>query len=158
MPNPLSATDPIFLDQIKSFFDTTSEVLVLIRYSRAAGSKNFQFLTSFAAFESLLNPLPVSASVTVFKSSDLPHRGIFDDAFLASILTAIADGTEFFLIDLENNNFTSGDTHGELREAMEDFRGRKVAIGPYPPFVLDTPEIITAYVPDKNGAIKIGVY
>ena len=158
MANLLSTRDPIFLDRVKSYFNTNSEVLILVRYSRHAGAKDFRFLSSFTAFESLLVPLRASTSLTVFKNPDLPYRGIVDDAFIAQCLISIAEGAEFFILDMGNNDHTTGETHEELRDALEDFRGRRVALGPYPPFWKDTPEIITAYVPEKNGLLTPGAY
>jgi hypothetical protein len=156
MPD-LSTKDPIFLDRVRSF-NTSPEVLVLVRYSRAAGLKSFRLLSSFSAFELLLNPLPPSTAITIFKNPGLPHRGIVDDSFITHCLAAIIDGTEYLVLDIENNCFCAGEAHEELRADLQGLRGQRVAVGTYPPFLLDTDEIITAYVPDKNGIVAIGKY
>jgi hypothetical protein len=158
MSNPLSTTDPAFRDRVISYFNTTFEILILVRYSRAAGAKDFRLFSSVAAVESLLNPLPVSTSVTVFKDPGLSHRGIVDELFVVQCLASIAEGAEYLVLDIESNDFRAGETHDELRADLKECLGHLVAVGPYPPFCLDSDEIITAYVPDQNGVIKIGVY
>lgn len=43
----------------------------------------------------------------------------------------------------------AGETHAELREALEDSRGSPVAVGLYPPWLNHGPDVVTAYVPDE---------
>lgn len=56
-------------------------------------------------------------------------------------------------------HWESGESHAELREALENSRGRPVAVGRYPPFCLDdSDDIVSAIVPDVNGIVRIGIY
>jgi hypothetical protein len=91
-----SATDPKFLGTLERWLRSLPEILVLICYSAAAGSKDF--------------------------------------------------------------NWVGGETHAELREALEDSRGVPVAVGPYPPWLVDTDDVVSAIVPDENGIVRCGVY
>src|ERR1700751_3128475 len=44
-----STTDKKFLNALESWLRDRSEIMILVRYSRAAGNKSFEFFTSFAA-------------------------------------------------------------------------------------------------------------
>ncbi|HWF02406.1 MAG TPA: hypothetical protein VHA06_01895 [Candidatus Angelobacter sp.] len=109
------------LGTVESWFRETIEIFVLIRYSHAAGSKNFGFFSSFTTFSEMFNALPPSASVTTFKTSQLQLGGVVDDRFISECLAAIPDGTEFLLLKTENGtmNNNSGETHAELHEALD---------------------------------------
>jgi hypothetical protein len=53
-----SAADEEFLKTLKIWLGRQTQVLVLIRYSRAAGNKDFEFHTSFAVLQERLRQLP----------------------------------------------------------------------------------------------------
>jgi hypothetical protein len=36
--------------------------------------------------------------------------------------------------------------------------GSAVAVGEYPPWLEDNPEVISGYVPDEDGVVRTGVY
>jgi hypothetical protein len=48
-------------------------------------------------------------------------------------------------------HWSAGESHAELREELEDLRGSSVAGGLYPPWLEDTEDVISAYVPDGVG-------
>ena len=50
----------------------------------------------------------------------------------------------------------AGESHDELREALEDSRGKPVAVGEYPQD--DGPDVISAYVPGRDGTVRRGSY
>jgi hypothetical protein len=52
----------------------------------------------------------------------------------------------------------AGESHAELREALEESRGTPVAVGPYPSRLEDSDDVASAIVPDENGIVRIGVY
>lgn len=62
-----SSADEAFLKTVESWLASGLEVLILIRYSRAAGDKSFEFYTSFAALQERLSQLPAEACITVFR-------------------------------------------------------------------------------------------
>jgi hypothetical protein len=53
-----SATDPKLLGTLESWLRDPPEILVLIRYSRAAGNKDFEFFSSFDTLSNRTRQLP----------------------------------------------------------------------------------------------------
>jgi len=163
---PLSTTDPRFLATVESWFKTQPEILILIRYSHAAGSKDFEFFSAFTALRDRLRQLAASTSISAFRQHQLPMRGVVDDEFVAKCLNCIPDKTEFLLLETEPSTagghswfrHTGGESHAELREVLQESLGRRVAVGTYPPFWEDGPDVLSAIVPDNNGAVARGVY
>ncbi len=162
-----SSTDaPWFADALQSWFLTQREILLLIRYSHAAGSKDFELFTTLQATANRIHGLPPRTCVTAFKQPQLPIRGIVDDDFIAMCLARIPDGVEYLLVELTQRDYGreswfhhgSGESHAELLEELEDSRGVAVALGPYPPWLADTDEVISAVVPDERGFVSCGVY
>jgi len=163
----ISSTDATFLDTLGRWLQTSSEILLAIRYSRAAGAKSFEFFSSFDAVLQRIRGLPAEASITAFRQPQLQLRGIIDDGFISRCLSSIADGTEFLVVETVQRSAgraswfheMAGESHAELREALEDSRGRSVAVGEYPRLESkDSPDIISAVVPDEHGTVRLGVY
>jgi hypothetical protein len=123
----MSAADPGFLATLESWLRSQPEILVLIRYSRAAGAKDFEF---------------------------------------ASCREAIPDGAEFVVLERARSTaagsswfqWTAGDSHEELRNALADLRGVEVAAGPFPPWLRDNDDVVSAVVPNEDGSVTTGVY
>src|SRR5579859_2640626 len=78
-----STNSPGFLETIKTWIAENGEVLVLIRFSYAAGSKELEFFTSFTTFRQRLARFSPRTCVTVFRQRHLPLRGAIDDDFIA---------------------------------------------------------------------------
>jgi hypothetical protein len=164
--NPTSATDPTFLGTLESWLGGLPEILVLFRYSRAAGGKDFEFFSSFGALSSRIRQLPPSTLIHAFRQPQLPLRGVVDEGFIATCLSSVPEGPEFLVVETTRRVYgkrswfhsESGETHGELREALEESRGVPVAVGPYPPWLSDTDDVASAIMPDENGLVKLGVY
>src|SRR5262249_15450216 len=102
----------------------------------------------------------------------LPLRGIVNDEFISACLKSLPDGSEFLFLESASQgvaegaglrrvagetDWVAGETHGELLEALEDAMGRPVAVGPHPPWLLDTDDVIAAVVPDRDGVVRPGV-
>jgi len=155
-----------FLQAIANRLLQDSEILVLIEYSRAAGSKSFEFMTSITALTERLGQLTPATRVTVFMRPQLPLRGCVDDQFIEGCLSRIPDGSEFLVVETERTNagaaswfhYEAGVSHQELKDTLEGSRGRAVAAGIYPRPISDETWAITAYVPDRSGNIQMGVY
>jgi hypothetical protein len=162
---PISVMDKGFLDSVESWLKSELEILVLFRYSHAAGNKDFEIFCSFIEFNNRLRVLAPSTSVTAFKQRQLALRGVVDDSFIAQCVNAVPDGTEFLLLDTKARTgsghswfyHVAGESHIELREALEELRGIYVAAGRYPQLCAG-PDVISGIVPDKNGAVRVGVY
>ena len=52
----------------------------------------------------------------------------------------------------------AGESQDELQQVLEGLRGRQVAVGEYPQWLRDSPDVISAYVPNQDGSVKAGVY
>jgi hypothetical protein len=162
-----STTDPKFLGTLESWLRGLPEILVLIRYSAAAGNKDFEFFSSFGTLSNRIRQLPPSTSIIAFRQPQLPLRGLVDECFIASCLSVIPDGSELLVLEMTRRaygdkswvHWEAGESHAELREALEHSRGTPVAVGPYPPFWLeDSDDVVSAIVPDANGIVRIGIY
>jgi hypothetical protein len=164
--SPTSTTDQLFLATLENWLHGSEEVLVFIRRSRAAGDKSFEFFTSFAKLAERLRHLDPETCITAFKSHQLPIRGLVDEEFIRGCLVQIRDGSEFLLIEIVPRtagraswyHHEAGTSRLELKAALEDSFGVHVAVGQYPPWLEDGPNVISGYVPDATGKTKIGVY
>jgi hypothetical protein len=160
-----SATDQEFLGTLESWLRSLPEILVLIRYP-ASGSRDFEFFSSFEALSNRIRQLPPKTSIIAFRRQQLPLRGVVNDRFIASCLGCIPDRAEFLVLETARRAYgrkswfhsEGGETHAELREALEESRGVPVAVGPYPPWLEDTDDVVSAIVPDENGIVRVGIY
>jgi len=163
---PTSTTDKGFLRTVENWLHLQTEVLLLIRYSRAAGSKSFEFFTSFNHLRERLEALPPQTSVTVFRERQLPLRGCVDDELIGKCLNSVQDGSEFLVVETVlttagNQSWfhhAAGESLEELRDALEGLRGKSVAVGEYPPWLEESLNVISAYVPKQDGRVTAGVY
>ena len=162
----LSSTDKNFLETLEHWLNERPEILLLIRYSRAAGSKSFEFFSSLKKLHLRLLELPPSTNVIAFRQPQLPLRGVVDDAFIEKCIHSIPEGTEFVVVETgprtpgKASRFfdVAGESHQELREALGDLRGNPVAAGVYPPWDDDSPDVLCGLVPDDHGNLTPGIY
>jgi hypothetical protein len=161
-----SSTDKRFLATLDEWTRSQREILVLIRYSHAAGSKDFEFFSSVETLMEKLSSLPPRTSLIAFRQPQLPFRGVVDDGFITACLSGIPDGSEYVVVDIILRtagraswfHHHAGETHVELREELESLRGHTVAAGLYPPWLESTDDVISAVVPDEHGVVAPGVY
>jgi hypothetical protein len=161
-----ASTDETFLGTLEDWLRGQREILVLIRYPNAGGKKSFEFFCSPAALFERLRQLPPRTSVIAFRQPQLPLRGIVDDGFIESCVRSIPEGSEFLVVETAQRTYgraswfhdMAGETHAELREALGDSRGNAVAVGLYPPWLKDHPDVISSYVPDEDGMVRLGAY
>jgi hypothetical protein len=162
----ISTADVGFLRSLESWLREQPEILILMRYSSAAGSKDWEFFSSFSKLHDRLRGLQARTSVIAFRKRQLPLRGVVDDNFIAHCLRSIPDGTEYLLVETVPSiagkaswfHDAAGMSHSELRQDLEDSRGLPVAVGPYPDWFKDSDDVISAIVPDKDGAVVLGIY
>jgi len=161
-----STTDKKFLKSLEDWLRGQSEIMILVRYSRTAGNKSFEFYTSFAALSKRLGLLKAETSVTAFRKPQLPLRGHVDDEFIGKCLSFIPASSEFLVLETDPRMATqqwlyyheAGESRDELQQVLEGLRGRLVAVGTYPLSLKDSPDVISAYVPHQDGTVKGGVY
>ena len=162
----VSSTDKKFLATLDGWLRSRQEILALIRYSHSAGSKDFEFFSSFKTLTERLGSLPPRTCIIAFRQPQLPFRGIVDDSLITTCLSGIPDSSEFLVAETVRRtagraswfHYGAGESHVELREALEGLRGRTVAAGLYPPWLEDTDDVISAVVPDEHGVVTTGVY
>jgi len=159
-----SAFDRLFLSTISDWLEASGEVFVVIRYAYGAGAKDYLFIQSPQELQALLGTLPPRSDVIVFRQRQLPIRGIADNALLDQAITAIPDGTWWFLLCRDGekpSDFSSaGDnSHQALKTAIAEHQGRYVAIGLDPPFhEPDGAEMQSGLIPLPDGSLQTGPY
>lgn len=144
-----STTDKKFLKTLENWLGGQSEIMILVRYSGAAGNKSFEFFTSFAALRERLARLKAETSVTAFRKPQLPLRGRVDDEFIRNCLSLIPVGSEFLILETDPRRATrqwlfhheAGESLDELQQALDELRGRLVAVGEYPQWLKDSPDV-----------------
>ncbi|HLJ87326.1 MAG TPA: hypothetical protein VKZ53_10925 [Candidatus Angelobacter sp.] len=158
----LSSLDERFFGTLKEWLAVQPEILVLIRYPRAAGSRSFEFFNSFEKLSARIREQSSGTSVIAFRKKQLPFRGLVDHEFIQQCLSKIPESAEFLVVETTPTvvgsaswfGDTSGESHAELREALEERLGESVAVGDYPPFWLeDGPDLISAIVPNEEGLV-----
>lgn len=165
----VAITDSRFCGIVESWLQGQQEILVLIRYSHAAGSRDFELFSSFRGFTERMRQLPPLACVTVFRQPQLPLRGVVDDEFIDRCLNSIPAGVEYLVVETIKRPYVTepwnqwhrhndGDSREELRTALEDSRGVEVAVGYYPSWLEDNEDVVSAVVPDEHGGTSSGVY
>lgn len=132
---------PEFVAHVAEWITNSGEVLVVLRYLRAAGAKDFALCRTTPDFELLLKNAPIGTDIVVFRDPQLPIRGVINEAFASRILESIHDGEEYLIVTISTGqgtvlceNYRLGDQHADLREVMNDLRGKQVAIGRCPAF------------------------
>jgi hypothetical protein len=65
-------TDVEFLGKVESWFRNQHELLALIRYSHAAGMREFRLFATFQGFSEALRALPHLAWITCFVNTSFP--------------------------------------------------------------------------------------
>jgi hypothetical protein len=155
------------MKRIADWIQAHGEVLVLIRWPNAGGSKSFELFREMSAFMARLAPLPERTSVIVFKQLQLPIRGMVDDELVRRAVEHIPESTEYLIAGLDlvtheryaDYPNASGESHDELVAALRDWRpDHRVAVGRYPEWWEDTENVIAAYVPDMDGNVRPASY
>jgi hypothetical protein len=156
----ISTTDSAFLGALEKWLSSRQEILVLIRYSRAAGRKEFEFFFSYEALAGRLSQLPPSTSVVAFREPQLPLRGVVDPSFISTCLNALPENAEFLVLETRGGDahWVAEETREESRNELQNLTGCPVSVGPYPTWLLDSAELTSAIVPGEDGVATRGIY
>ncbi len=157
----LSANDSLFLATVNEWINQQNELLVLIRYSDADGSKDFLLVDSFDEFREKLGRLSPKTGVTVFRQPQLPLRGVVDSALINTAVEEIPDGTQYLVLLIYDwkhgwSHWFAGDTSRDLTDDLEGWLGQRVAAGPYPKWREGDEDSISAIVPGLGGVVRVG--
>jgi hypothetical protein len=117
-----SAAGQEFLKTLENWLGSQTEVLVLIRYSRAAGTRIW-VRQVFCSVAGKVAAMPAEMCVTVFRNPQLQLRGTVDDEFIGKCLSRVPDGSEYAVMDMaltrlarsSFDNFSAGESHDEVR-------------------------------------------
>jgi hypothetical protein len=162
-----SSRDLAFLATIGDWIEARGEVLVLFRWPNAGGSKSFEFFRDFPAFMARLETAPRRTSIIVFREPQLPIRGLIDDELIRRAVDLVPESTEYLIAGLDLITMgkgswypdSAGETHQELIADLRDWwSGQRVAVGRYPEWLEDSESVISAYVPDVDGAVRPAAY
>jgi hypothetical protein len=150
--NPERDITPVYLATVTRWIQSTGEVFVVMRYLRAAGSKDYAFLETSAAFHRLVALCPTGTDIIAFRDRPLTIRGHVTDEFIRDAYSQIADGTEYLCVSLSTQSPGDprlsgriGDNRSDLTEDLDNVRGQPVALGPCPRFIdADNDSMISA--------------
>src|SRR5690606_34701033 len=92
---------PKFLETVNSWIEASGEVLVILRYLRAAGARDFGLIDSADRFLRLVEVCPRGTDIIVCRDAPLPLRGRVDDDFIARAKDFIPAGGEYLFVCLE---------------------------------------------------------
>lgn len=159
-------TDLTFRNIVSQWIDQNHEILVMIRYSHMAGAKSFEFFTKYHAAMQRILHLPARTSVVIFRDPQLPLRGKVDDKFIRAAKSLLKDGEEFLVVGTEPEVLekcrwfpeASGETHEELEIALRDMTGKSVAVGKYPPWLVDSDAVASAVMQNDDGLELVRAY
>jgi hypothetical protein len=75
-------------------------------------------------------------------------------------INALPEDSEFLVLETRGRDahWVAGETHAEPPNELQELTGRPVAVGPYPPWLADTTDVISAVVPDEDGVVTRGIY
>jgi len=145
--HPEREIDNTFLERVADWLTHHGEVLVVLRYLAAAGSKDFALCRTMAEIEQLIGWASIGTDIVVFREPHLPMRGTVTDDFIEKALRGIPEGGEYLILSSEREQWNSscrvyreGDTHSDLREHLAEFFGHEVALGDFPNYVVDDHE------------------
>ena len=139
--DPSRDVTPDFLRRAAEWIERTGEVLVILRYLRAAGAKDYALCRSREALEEIVNQVSVGTDIEVLRDRQLPLRGIVTKEFTRRALTEPTQGIEYLALSIETRPGTRfserallSDSPEDLREFLDEMAGQEVAIGVCPDF------------------------
>ncbi len=143
-----------------------AETFVAICLSHNGGAMLYKFFFSIEELTKTVRELSPKTLISIFKLPQPPLCGVVDDAFIARCMSIIPDRIEYLILALEPTVYGQvsmihdrvSDTHADLHEHLEDFRGDRVAAGIYPPWWSDAGDVVSAIVPDEDGVVRPGAY
>jgi hypothetical protein len=131
---------PSFVSTVRNWIEKTGEVLVIMRFLRAAGAKDYAIVTSAEKVDRLVDVCPIGTDIIVFRDRMLPMRGVVDNAFVKLVQESLPEDLEYLFVKMKPEK--SGDPRcfgqcGYVRHLdsdLEDMDGQTIAIGECPNF------------------------
>ncbi len=159
----ISTTDPAFLAETEELLQTKGEILVELRYSRMAGSRDVLLFHSFAAFRERLASLSSPTLVDVYRHYSLPLRGLITEKFIQSAQAELAGAAEYLIVYREApqqrlSTFWDGEGTAEMEKDLRETLGEQAAVGAYPEYSEESGNRLWAIVPQADGSLSVGTY
>lgn len=131
---------PSYLSTVRSWIKATGEVLVIMRYLRAAGAKDYAIVRSAEEFDRLVDVCPIGTDIIVFRDKMLPLRGVVDNTFVKHVQESLPEDMECLFVKMKPEKPGDPRCFGEfgymrhLNSDLEDMVGETIAIGGCPDF------------------------
>lgn len=136
-----------YRNTVSAWLRNAGELLVVLRYLRAAGAKDYALIRSDSEFDRLIHVCPVGTDIIVFRDPQLPVRGTVDAAFIDNAAAQIKEWGEYLFVVQKTNPIDDprligemGDTTSSLNEDLREHMGENVAIGACPNFIAEDNE------------------
>jgi hypothetical protein len=165
----LSTHDEYFLRTARTWLAERGDLFVMLRLAYAGGQREYRFVRSEDDLMHWMDRLPSRTSVIIFRQPQLMLRGRVEDSFMAQAVECLSNEVGFVLhtpdyrgelaIRIEGCGLNrEGGGYPDLIEYLDELRGEWVAIGPDPPWLKDTEDVLGAYTPDIDGVARPGAY
>jgi hypothetical protein len=166
----IATTDPRLKEFVRTALDHVNDLVVLHRFDRAAGRREWYLMSRIDQFETILSYGVGRDAFTFFLRPHLPIRGILGEALADQFKSALADvpenRSELIICRmvaeqprLESCEGFSRHEAADVSNWIHEHAGDSVIGGQHPPLLSNDPdELITAVVPDENGRVQLGVY
>ena len=131
---------PAYVSTVRNWIETTGEVLVIMRYLRAAGAKDYAIVTSAEEFHRLVDVCPIGTDIIVFRDRMLPMRGVVDHFFAKLVRESLPEDLEYLLVKMKPEKPDDPRCVGlcgyvrHFDSDLEDMVGETIAIGECPNF------------------------
>ena len=166
IPDPITTTAPEFLNALWDELSHERELLVLCRYANRGGAdRDWWLIHTKDEMLTILANAPFQASISVFLGAELPLRGIANTTLLQDAQALLVEEGEILMVQLPaHSNFLENtintDDASDIVTWFEENVGTQVAIGHFPDFGLRNGSgvVLTGYVPDSNGILRIGAF
>lgn len=166
IPDPITTTAPEFLNALWDELSYERELLVLCRYANRGGAdRDWWLIHTKGEMLTILASAPLQTSISVFLGAELTLRGIADPLLLEQAQRLLKVEGEILAACLPDDGTLleitlATDEAADLVEWFHDHTGASVAIGRFPDFGLRNGSgvVLTGYVPDSNGILRIGAF
>jgi hypothetical protein len=141
--NPDRDVTPAFLRRVNEWIARQGEVLVVLRYLRAAGGRDFALCQGVDDFRAVVAAVPIGTDIEVFRDRQLPLRAAVTEPFISETLAAIGDTQEYLAITLRRRDdspisagFDQDVSQAALASWLRQHLGAEVAVGMCPNFLV----------------------